>query len=313
MPKGCNNAGEWLPSATTQRSADRRSPLFNRTATKRPLRPRSRSMAVSKRNSTPKPSAAAASCCVNRWQSPVSSLGKRRPPLSRSFTRPNAGSARASSSRSEQFERHAELAQHGDIACGRVQLRLAAKQLQRSEAALLVRQPGLLAKASQHVAAVLGQAHHALLVQRVVRARALREHARHPAQLAQRTVGTDAQRRMALEHPLQCLQWNAGRRPRRGIAGRYLAGVGEACLQRRAAAAVDDLHLGAGARQVIGGADADDAATENHHLHFDVYLASTECSLLYAPYVSDNHQRSCKLTRHDDGLPLPSHPSVVKT
>jgi len=45
----------------------------------------------------------------------------------------------------------------------------------------------------------------------------------------------------------------------RGIAGRYLAGIGKAGLQRRLRLTVDDINLMAGFGEIIGRGDADDA------------------------------------------------------
>ena len=49
----------------------------------------------------------------------------------------------------------------------------------------------------------------------------------------------DEQRPVAHEQPLQRLDRDAGRRPGRGVAGRDLAGIGEAGLQRRPVLAVE--------------------------------------------------------------------------
>ena len=58
--------------------------------------------------------------------------------------------------------------QHGDVACRRVELRLAAKQLQRAQAALLVRQMPASARSSRSTSRLYSaSAHHALLVHRV--------------------------------------------------------------------------------------------------------------------------------------------------
>ena len=58
---------------------------------------------------------------------------------------------------------------------------------------------------------------------------------------------------VAHEQPLQRLERNAGRRPGRGIAGRDLAGIGEAGLQRRPVLPVEDDDLVPGLGQVVGG------------------------------------------------------------
>ena len=82
------------------------------------------------------------------------------------------------------------------------------------QTALVVLQMLASPQLAQHVAAVLGQAHHPLVVQAVPVARALREHARHPAPLPEHSIETDRERRaVSLEQPLQRLQRDAGRRP----------------------------------------------------------------------------------------------------
>ena len=65
----------------------------------------------------------------------------------------------------QQLERHPELAQHGNVARRGLELGLGAEQLQRAEAALLVRHVRVVAQLAQHIAAVFGEPHHALLVQ----------------------------------------------------------------------------------------------------------------------------------------------------
>ena len=58
-----------------------------------------------------------------------------------------------------------------------------------------------------------------------------------------------------------------GAGPGRGIAGRNLAGIGETGFLRGLGLTVDDRHLMAGARQIIGRGDADDATAENNDFH----------------------------------------------
>ena len=167
----------------------------------------------------------------------------------------------------EQFVGHAALLQHGDVALHGVELRLRAEQLQRAAGALLVCDAGVSAQLAQAVAAVFGHAHHALLVDRIAVGRAVPQHGRHPAQLEQAAVGADGQRRVLLEHPLHRLERNAGRGPRRGVAGRDLAGIGKAGFLRRAALAVEHRDLGARTGQVISRRGADDTAAQNDHFH----------------------------------------------
>ena len=167
----------------------------------------------------------------------------------------------------EQLVGHAALFEHGDVALHAVELRLRAKELQRALGAVLVADAGVGAQRAQAVAAVFGHAHHAFLVDRVALGRAVLQHRRHPAQLEQRSVGPDRERRMLLEHPLQRLEGNARRGPGRGIAGRHLAGVGEAGFFRGAALPIDERHFRAGTRQVVRTRDTDDTAAQNDHFH----------------------------------------------
>src|SRR3546814_7117757 len=78
---------------------------------------------------------------------------------------------------------------------------------------------------------------------------------------------SDLQRRALLQHPLDGLQRHAGAGPGRGIAGRNLAGIGEAGFQARRRLAVEHDHLVAGLGEVVGGRDADHPAAYNDNLH----------------------------------------------
>ena len=167
----------------------------------------------------------------------------------------------------QQLVGHADLFQHGDVAAGRLQLRLGAEQLQRAARALFIMDAGGRAQFAQAIAAVLGQAQHAFLVDRVALGRTVGQHGRHPFQLEQAAVQADRQRRVLLEQPLDGLHRNAGRGPRRGITGRDLAGVGVAGLLGGRGLAVQHRHFGALAGQVIGGRRADDTAAEDDHMH----------------------------------------------
>src|SRR6185369_17768488 len=60
---------------------------------------------------------------------------------------------------------------------------------------------------------------------------------------------------------------HAGAGPGRGIARRDLAGIGERGFLRGLSLAVDDRYFMAGARQIIGRGDANDATAENDCLH----------------------------------------------
>src|SRR5690606_16884360 len=57
----------------------------------------------------------------------------------------------------EQLERHADFAQHLDVACRRLELLPGAEHLQRAALAALVLDSGLGAQRAQAVAAVLGE------------------------------------------------------------------------------------------------------------------------------------------------------------
>ena len=72
---------------------------------------------------------------------------------------------------------------------------------------------------------------------------------------------------MPHQQPFDRLDRNAGAGPGRGIAGRDLAGIGEAGLQRRAGLAVEHRHLVAGAGQVPGAGHADHAAAQDQDPH----------------------------------------------
>ncbi|MCY1520322.1 hypothetical protein D9M68_550970 [compost metagenome] len=167
----------------------------------------------------------------------------------------------------EQFIGHAAFLEHGDVALHRVELRLRAKELQRAAGAVLVLQAGVGAQLLQAAAAVFGHAHHAFLVDRIALGRAVAQHGGHPAQLEQRAVGADRQRRVLLEHPLDRLQRNARCGPRRRVAGRHLAGVAEARFLGRAGLPVKQGDFGAGAREVVRRGGADHAAAENDDFH----------------------------------------------
>ncbi|CFM34232.1 Uncharacterised protein [Bordetella pertussis] len=167
----------------------------------------------------------------------------------------------------EQFVRHAALFEHGDVAPRGFHLRGGAEQLQRALGALLVLDAGIGAQGAQAVAAVFGQAQHAFLVDAVAAGRAIGQHRRQPAPLVETAVGADGQRRMLLEHPLQRLERDAGRRPRRGVARRHLAGIAVAGFVGRPGAALQHRDLRALARQIIGGRRADDAAAQDDDVH----------------------------------------------
>ncbi len=167
----------------------------------------------------------------------------------------------------EQFVGHAAFFEHGHVALHRIELRLAAKHLQRAAGALLVGDAGFGAQRLQAGAAVLGQTHHALFIHRIAFSAAVAQHLRHPAQLPQRAVWANRQRRMALKHPLHRLERNTGRCPGRGVARRYLAGIGEAGFHCAGVLAVDHRHLRAGLGEVVRRGGSDHAGAENNDFH----------------------------------------------
>ena len=157
--------------------------------------------------------------------------------------------------------------EHGDVlGCG-VYLGLGAEQLGRAEAAVFVGDAGFSAQFVEAVAAVFGQAHHALLVHRVTAGGAVAQHLRHPQVLVDVAGELDGQRRMALEQPLDCLQRYAWRSPGRGIAGRDLACVGEAGFHGHRRLAVDHGHFETLPGQIIGTGGSDYTATKYQNSH----------------------------------------------
>ncbi len=169
--------------------------------------------------------------------------------------------------RRQQFERHVRFAQHRDVLRRAVELLLRAEQLQRAARAAFVLDAGVGAQRLQAVAAVFGKAHHTALVDRIALGRAVAQHLPHPLELEARAIEADRERRMLFEHPLDGLQRHAGRGPRRRIAGRDLAGIREARLERRAGFPVDHRDLMTGAREVIRACHAHHTAAQNDDSH----------------------------------------------
>ncbi|MNS45714.1 hypothetical protein D3C72_781910 [compost metagenome] len=168
----------------------------------------------------------------------------------------------------EDFKRHAGFFQHGDVFAGVIQLCLGAEQLSRTEAAAFVGDAGFGAQFIEAVAAVLGQTHHALLVHRVTAGGAVAQHLRHPQVLVDVGGGFYRERGVALQQPLDRLQRHARRGPRRGVARRDLAGVGETGLHGRGWLSVDHHHFKPGTGQIVSTGGTDDAATQDHYAHF---------------------------------------------
>ena len=157
--------------------------------------------------------------------------------------------------------------QYGDVLGGAVQLRLGAEQLGGAQGAALVADAGFGAQLVQAIAAVLGQAHHALLVHRVTAGGAVAQHLRHPQVLADIAGGLDRQRGVLLQQPLDRLQRDTRCCPRRGVAWRHLAGVGKAGFQGGTVLAIHHHHFKAGTGQVIRTGGTDHTATKHHYSH----------------------------------------------
>ncbi len=224
-------------------------------------------MPVLNLNCTPSFAASLASACVNMWQSPVSSCGNRSPPTNLTFAGGEPGLRGNAAGRIEHFVRHAILLEHRDIVAGAVELLLLAEQLQRALAALVILDSGLGAQRAQAIAAVFGDRDHPALVDGVALCRAVAQHLQHPAPHDGIELGPDHQRPVPHQQPFDGFHRHAGAGPGRGIAGRDLAGIGERGFLRGLGLAVDDRYLMAGARQIIGRGDADDATAENDDFH----------------------------------------------
>nr|GEU28214.1 hypothetical protein [Tanacetum cinerariifolium] len=196
----------------------------------------------------------------------------------------------------QQFIRNAGVPQNGDILGRIIELFLGTEELGRALLAAFVGDAGGGAQDLEAVAAVLGQAHHAFLVDGVALGCAVLQHLPHPLQLEQRAVGRDGQRRVALHHPLDGFQGDAGRGPGRRVAGRNLARVGKAGLERGTGLAVEHGYVVAGLRQVIGAGDTDDTTTEDDDAHVTPEnLKLPDNSLWYAgrrPHLDEGPQRA---------------------
>ena len=173
----------------------------------------------------------------------------------------------------EQLVGHAGGFQHGDVLGRVVDLGLGAEQLGGAQLAAFIGDAGFGAQLVEAVTAVLGQAHHALLVHRVAGSGAVAQHLRHPQVLVDIGGGLDRQRRVLLQQPLDGLQRHARGSPGRGVAGRNLAGVGEAGFQGRAVLAVDHHHLEAGTGQIVGTGGTDHTAAEHQNTHLRLLAA----------------------------------------
>jgi hypothetical protein len=162
---------------------------------------------------------------------------------------------------------HAVLTQDLDVLGGGIELLLGAEQLGGAELATFVVDAGLGAQRVDAVAAVVGHAHHARLVDRVALGGAVAQHLPQPAVLGPVGGRADRQRGVFLEQPLHRLQRHAGRRPRRCVAERQLARIGIAGFQARGLLAVDHRHFETRLPQVPGTGRADDPASKHQNSH----------------------------------------------
>ena len=183
---------------------------------------------------TPASCAIAISRCVNRWQSPVSSSGSRRPPTKDSRSGRKRRLCTDAALAIQQLEPDAILAQHRDILADGIELRLLSEQLQRALTAMIVGNAGLGAQLPQTVAAVFGDRHHSRFVDGVAIRRAVAQRLQHPSPHQRIELRMHHQRTMFVEHPLNGLERHAGPGPGRGIAGRNLAGIGKTGFERNA-------------------------------------------------------------------------------
>ncbi|ERO62829.1 hypothetical protein P308_32095 [Pseudomonas piscis] len=87
--------------------------------------------------------------------------------------------------------------------------------------------------------------------------------------------GLDRQRGVALQQPLDGLERNARGGPWRGIARRYLAGVGEAGFHGNGRLTVHHGHFESGLSQIIGTGGSDNATAQDQNAHFHILIALT--------------------------------------
>ena len=172
----------------------------------------------------------------------------------------------------QQFKGHAVLLKDFNVLGRAVQLFLGAEQLQRALHALVVGDAGVSAQGDQAIAAVLGQPHHSRLVDAVARLGAVAQHLGAPTPHRPIQHRLDDQRAVLHQQPVDGLERHARARPRRRVAGRYLAGIGVAGFQRGRGLALQHGDLVAVAGQVIGRRGADHAAAEDHDLHGGVLM-----------------------------------------
>ena len=142
-----------------------------------------------------------------------------------------------------------------------------AEQLQRALHPLVVTDARVGAQRFEARAAVFREPQHPVLVLFVARVGAVAQETQSPDPHRRVEHRPDDERPVAHEEPLDRLERETRRRPRRRIARRDLARVGEARLERGLPLPVDDGHLVARLREVVGGRHADHAAAEDEHFH----------------------------------------------
>jgi len=139
--------------------------------------------------------------------------------------------------------------------------------VQNALSALVVVDARAGAQLLQGIAAVGAQTHDLLDVVARARRGTLAQKLQTPQPLT--LIGTQAkqQRGIFLAQPLQHFQGGTGVGPGLGMADRDLATVGETGFCGRGGLSVDDADLMTELRQVIGGADPQQAAAQNDDVH----------------------------------------------
>ena len=151
----------------------------------------------------------------------------------------------------------------GDV----VHLFLGAEELEGAALAVVVGEGGVGAEGFQAVTGVFGEADHAALVHVVGGFGAVAQHQGHPVPHKRVEQRADDQGAVGHHHPSDGLERDAGTGPGGGVAGRNLAGVGEAGFHAGGGLAVEHGDLVAGPVQVPGGGGADDAGAEDDDFH----------------------------------------------
>ena len=164
------------------------------------------------------------------------------------------------------MKRHAQLAQQRQARLHQVLVLGAAQQHHVAGGAVEVvgHARGHLVQA---VAAVEGQTLHARAVGGVAGRLAGGVPAAHPGHVGRRQRPAHAHRGVARQQVAQYLDRHAGRGPRRDVAGRHHASVGEAGALGHAGMALEHRHLMAVGGQFVGRGHADDAGAQDGDVH----------------------------------------------